>query len=99
MWNNEYVEELLSQKDIKFGFNHLENLAYIPKEKHRGKKLNHNEYDAYIGELIKNKLANLMANRKYKKALNQLKKIVKDVKALFQEKVLIPNGKTLDQLP
>ena len=99
LWNNKYVEELLSQKDIKFGFNHLENLAYIPKEKHRGKKLNHNKYDAYIEKLIRVNLEEPMGKKNYKRALDELKLIVSEVKVLFQNKVLIPNGKTLDELP
>ena len=99
LWNNEYVEELLSQKDIKFGFNHLENLAYIPKEKHRGKKLNHNKYDAYVEELIRVDLEGPMGKKNYEEALNKLKLIVSKLKVLFQNEVLIPNGKTLDELP
>ena len=98
LWKNDYIKELFSQKDIKFGYNHLENLAYIPKEKHRGKKFNHNKYDKYIRKRINDKLRNPMKRKDYKQALKELKLIVKKVKERFQNEVLIPNGKTLDQL-
>ena len=99
LWKNNLLKELFAQDDINFGYNNLDNLIYIPTEKHRKNgQQNHGKYNDYIDNLINTRLMEDIQMKEYHDALDELKLIIEEVQERFKNEVLKPNGITLDQM-
>jgi hypothetical protein len=99
LWENDTIAKLFSQDSIQFGYNDLDNLTYIPASNHReDNQWCHDDYDEAIADLIAARVKPLVDRGRYTAALNQLKTIISEIRVLFRDEVLKPNGKTLDKL-
>ncbi len=91
LWKNKTVQTLLAQDGIEFGYNHMDNLIFIPKENHLQKNAegkyywNHPHYNLAIETEISKKLTPLISQGEYEMALVELKKIVARAKNKFSE--------------
>ena len=99
LWKNNLLKELFAQDDINFGYNNLDNLIYIPTEKHRKNgQRDHGKFNDYIDNLINTRLMEDIQMKEYHDALDELKLIIEEVQERFKNEVLKPNGITLDQM-
>ncbi len=74
---------------ISFGYNNIDNLIFVPSENHTsGKQRSHPEYDEKIRVRIEEKVADLVKEGKYERALSELKKIIEEVKNKFISEII-----------
>ena len=86
--NDPTVQKLL-QSGVKFGYNDLDNLIFIPAGNHtQGDQRGHPEYDNEIRNRIQERVAPLVNEGKFPSALAELKKIIKEVKNKFINEII-----------
>ncbi len=89
---NPIIQELLiglNHMGISFGYNNIDNLIFVPSENHTsGKQRSHPEYDEKIRVRIEEKVADLVKEGKYERALSELKKIIEEVKNKFISEII-----------